>query len=187
MTLSTDILIHGPIDQEEVYAKVNDILEIPAARKVRDVIEGGVRDLSNVLGQGFPAIVDTRARIDGQPIEPEGHETGEWACEADCDYWRHVAPAYHVGVDLDTAYAGTSHIAGRDMDCNSLHAYVIVELVKWLSERGLTLHWVNEYSGQVNYMLDGLAEFIGDGDQAQGWFHNLAMPAIAAHIESSGS
>lgn len=194
MTLSTDIYVHGTgVTQREVYDKVNDLLDIPAERRVIDgpnewEWQQGDYRLSNELGQGFPAIVETHANADGSIITP-GHddECAEWA-KSDgepCTWARHIVPPWHVHVDLDTAYSYRD--TERGWGCAQLHGWVIAALIDWLAERDCTLHWVNEYAGTLHEGRDGLEAFLGDGAQADAWFKGAALPAILAHAAAEAA
>ena len=180
MTLATDIYITGTgVTMREVYNKVNDLLGIPDTRLVIEK-PGSIR---NRIGQGFPAIVDVSAAVDGSLVTPE-HEPycAEEAEEAGepCTYHRHIE-THHVHVDLDTAYGYRND---RGWDCSRLHASVILNLAGWLVERDCTVRWTNEYAGTIHDATDQAAfeRFIGGGDAAAEWFINDVLPAIAAGV-----
>lgn len=184
MTLATDIYITGiGVTMREVYDQVNDLLEIPADRLFTET----PTSIRNRIGQGFPAIVDVTAAADGGFVTPE-HEDycAEEAEESGepCGYHRHTEP-HHVHVDLDTAY---SYSDDRGWDCSRLHAYVILSLAGWLSDKGCTVRWTNEYAGTVHDATDREAfeRFIGSGDAAAEWFVGSVLPAIAAMGPPSG-
>ena len=184
MTLSTDIYIHGTgVTQREVYDKVNELLGIPAERRIIDgpntwEWQPGDYRLSNELGQGFPAIVDTYANADGSEVIPS-HDAD---CDEDCD-WPRCTTAFHVHVDLDTAYGYRDE---RGWTCTMLHGWVIAALIDWLAPKGCTLRWVDEYAGTLHEGTDHLEAFLGNGAEAQAWFTTQALPAMLAHARAEG-
>lgn len=188
MTLSTDIYITGTaVTQRQVYDKVNDLLNVPAERIIIDehidadrwLSRGADHRLSNQLGQGFAAIIDTYANEDGSIVECSQHEDD---CDDGCASHYCAPPPHHVHVDLDTGYA---YRGERGESCSMLHAGVIVALHDWLVPLGCSLHWVNEYTGDVHAGLDGLRDFIGNGAEADAWFATVAWPAILTHAAES--
>lgn len=191
MTLSTDIYIRsteaGP-SQDEVFDKVNEILETPP-REERIVVDepedvtywperAGQRRLSNQLGQGFAAIIDTRARFDFGPMIGQHRTEEDDACEPDCDYSAHVVPKHHINVDLDTAYGYSE----GGMGCTELHASAIIALYAWLQDEfpGSLLWWSNEYSGALyaGVRAEDMTEFLGGGDSAMAWFQSAVLPVM---------
>lgn len=177
MTLSTHVLVSGPVTHQQVFDKVNDLLNIPANRATVSRTEDGEIHLDNQIAQGFDAWVLSKSRKDGQPFVGE-HDTGEWACEEDCDHWRHVVSGYEIDVDMDTAYG----YRGDNGDgCADLHARVIVGLVQWASETSpdIEIRWLNEFTGEVHTGLDGIADFTSIGGEAQAWFTNTVLPSIS--------
>lgn len=193
MTLDTNILLTGdaehPVDHRAAFEEVNRILGIPSeaegrltTEKVEEVWDYQVRSIRNQIGQGFPAIVDSESRADGSSFN-WGHNVGEWACDEDCSSWRHVE-TYDVNISIDTGYG---YRGPEGENCTSLHARVILAMKVWADEHGLTMKWVNEYTGEVNTGLSGLERFIGNGDQAQAWFHNAVLPMIDEMIDDHAS
>lgn len=185
MTLSTDIYVTGTgASQREVYDKVNDLLGIPAERKVIDGPNGwswqpGSYRLGNEIGQGFPAIVDTYANADGSLVTARHDDD----CEPGCDSSQ-CTETFHVHVDLDTAYG---YRDGRGWGCSHLHAFVILELAAWLAPKGCAVRWTNEYAGSIHDASDQAAfeRFLGDGSDAAAWFSGTALPAILAHAAAA--
>lgn len=176
MTLSTYVYIDGPVDHREVYDKVNEILHIkdPVFTDEESEYDEGVRRIDNALGQGFDAWVMTSSRYDGQPMIREGDPD---EAEEDPDSrWAKDENQGYVKVNFDTAYGFNE----RGYTCTTLHASVVVDLGKWLQERGVTWRWVNEYTGEIHAGFEGLDDFVGSGEQARDWFQNMALPAIKA-------
>lgn len=195
MTLSTDIYIRsteaGP-SQDEVFDQLNVILGTPPREK-RQILDEAEdtsiwperrdqRSLSNRIGQGFAAIIDTRARFDFGPMvgshRTEADDPGD-ACEADCDYSAHIVPKHHIHADLDTAYG---YRDDRGFGCTELHALTIVELDAWLKREfpGARLWWVDEYRDALHEGTseESMTEFLGGGEKAAAWFQSSVRPVL---------
>lgn len=142
--------------------------------------DDGSKELSTVIGQGLPGIIDVRFREDGPLYSEDFFEADE--VDGDEVEMRFVSPAALVCVSWDTGYAYDNH----GMGCSELHARGILNLYQALASRGLTLTWQNEYSGTWHKASDGFndafTEFLNNGDSAADWFTNIAQPAIAAHL-----
>lgn len=205
MTLDTHIFIYDPVDQQEVFEKVCEFLDIPDTKKFK-VSTGEPygcvpsTEISNHPGQGFNAWVMTYANPDGiryseeyKASEKKWHD--EWHLNEDeypdgCDCTEdfadleHRAGPHYMQISMDTAYGCRTD---RGESCTELHARVIVELGQWLEERGVSFAWENEYSGTIHQGIDeeGLVKFLGGGDDAMDWFNNTVMPALPRLIEKT--
>lgn len=178
MTLTTHIFITGTgVTQRDVYDKVNDLLTIPATRRFREGPNSrywyrGDHEISNEIGQGFPAIVDTFANRDGSLIAPK-HAAD---CDPECDAHVCTIP-HHVHLRLDTSYGYDDE---RGWSVSQLHAWVIATLVGWLAPKSCSLIWIDEYTATAHEGTDHLDEFLGSGRAAQAWFRDTVLPAIAS-------
>lgn len=180
MTLATEVFLSGDIDGREVFAYAQHLLALydkqkrPASEQKTRAFEGpdseGVAQLSNRIGQGLPAILDVKFRTDGSPLRAEDIPETEGS---DWEY-----PKCSVEVRFDTGYGYSDSLGG----CSHLHARFICALQDWVTERDGSLAWRNEYTGDVHQGLDGISEFIGDGNKAADWFATEALPAIVADI-----
>lgn len=95
--------------------------------------------------------------------------------------------AYHstacwLDIDFDTAYSYKS--GGRG--CGDLHAALVGLLGQWLSEKGVTWKWRNEFTGEVHDDAASLVELVTGGADASAWLNNIVKPAINAEVESKG-
>lgn len=158
MTLSTDIYITGTgATMRQVYDKVNDLLGIPQTRLSTETSTS----IRNRIGQGFPAIVAVSAGEGGSLVTPQHDDDCELEDEP-CTYYGHTEQ-HHVHVNLDTGYAYRDE---RGWDCSRLHAYVILALADWLSDKDCSVRWTNEYAGTTHDTsdVDAVERFIGGGD-----------------------
>lgn len=187
MTLSTDLYILDPVNPQEVFNFAAGLLgERPDGQPYEwddgvDEWWGDSPDGRRIAGkpdQGMPAWLMVHYRTGG-PIATAADEV---VCTDDCDaadgHCGHARESW-VTVNWDTAY-GYSDDQGHN--CTTLHAEYIVKVGQWLAESGLRFRWENEYTGEVHDGADwkALAAFVGDGDQAQGWFQNVAVKVIAS-------
>lgn len=201
MTLDTRIYIYDKVDQDEVKAKVDELLGIENPRSYEEMgsgpygcVDEGTRELSNRIAQGFNAWVMTYSNPDGirysdehkaeqERWHNEYHEDPEDCsperCPADLDFSKleHDAGIHYMQISMDTAYGFRND---KGWNCTTLHAWVIINLGSWLDERGIRWAWENEYTGEIHHGLDkeALEEFLGGGRDAAAWFHGTVMPVI---------
>ena len=191
MTLSTDIYFTEPVDPQEVYNKVHEFLGIDPEQPERSVREDG--SIINTPMQGLPAWILVSYR-NGEIVDPETwdeylEDNKSWLGDdpEELEEYRHdfeksegKKPSWYVNVNLDTAYGYNEN----GIDCNELHARVILQLEAWLASRDQagTLWWKNEYRGSYAKASDlkAFSEFLGHGAEAADWFQNIALPAIAS-------
>lgn len=176
MTLSTDIYITGTgVTMRQVYDKVNDLLGIPQTCLSTET----PTSIRNRIGQGFPAIVAVSAGEGGSMVTPQ-HDADCALEDEPCTYYGHTEQ-HHVHVNLDTGYAYRDE---HGWDCSRLHAYVILALADWLSDKNCSVRWTNEYAGTTHDAsdADAVGRFIGGGDDAAAWFHGLVMPTILSTL-----
>lgn len=123
MTLSTDIYLRTSRSGQEVYEKVNDLLNIPngLVRYTRTEKDGVVH-ISNEPGQGFSAWVIVDFSADGSNLVDDPDQCSSW-CDEEDNYHDH-SPVHNVKINLDTGY---SYRGAGGIGCADLHAIVIVE------------------------------------------------------------
>lgn len=202
MTLNTKIYINGPIDVEELFAWGNANLIRPDHEPVvtrRGVGEGEYswqKDamVGNRIGQGFCAIFEIEHR-EGAPIshmesfypsdydEDDPESKGEMLEAKDELAAR---PDYYAEITFDTSYGFSDTINGVQMGCSALHSWFIYALVDYCDSKGVTLSWINEFSGEYYRGLDGLETLLQDGRSASDWFHNMVVPAITNEVTRNG-
>lgn len=125
---------------------------------------------------------DAEVKVNREPGEISNayYDTPAEALANGAIYDRWPQP-HAIRVNWDTSY---SYRGPNGQSCNDLHAYYIVALGRWLSDRGIRWCWHNEYSGEWFDGVNGLETLSQAGAEAQDWFHAVAVPAIAAHIAS---
>ncbi|MGW2666093.1 hypothetical protein ACWCW7_34500 [Nocardia tengchongensis] len=174
MTLHTRVAVHGEIDGREAFQIALEAICVAAGEAgriptavVRDPYEheDGSVSLGTQIGQGLPGIVDCDYRP-GAELHPEPNAEDGYL-------W---TPACWVELGWDTAYGFT----GRDgVGCSDLHARSIVIVHQALAQRGIEMSWYNEYTGEWHSGNEGLDTLAAAGLEADLWFRNTAMPAIA--------
>ncbi|SLF56573.1 hypothetical protein [Mycobacteroides abscessus] len=187
MTLSTKVAIKLP---EGYTVTPNEMIEVAVtklltaagdSRSIAEVVfdPPHVMTLSTTSGQGLPAWTFVHYDPEGPYLTadrtlrdkyPEHYSDGEsGADELD-------TPACTYLLDFDTAYG--YNVNGHS--CNTLHARTIALLQEWVTERGGTLRWRNEYASSWHDFEDreGWLQFLDCGDQAMAWFQNIVKPAI---------
>lgn len=189
MTLNTRVAIVQEIDPQAAFRLALDAICIAAGEADRiataqvrgpSVHENGTASVGTVLGQGLPGIVDCDYRIGG-PLHAEDYydrtylDPGETATLD--------TPACWVEIGWDTAY---SFAGANGIGCSDLHSIAITLVHKALAERGIDIHWYNEYDSTWNSGIEKLDTLSAAGLEADLWFRHTAMPAIAAHIALGG-
>lgn len=176
MTLNTSIFLTGPVDAHELQRFVNTVLLKAPDAETKDEPDTdwqtkeptGTWSLDNLPGQGFDAWMMITYRPDGELATEDVWDDDDgyrWLAQKKCT----------VEISFDTPYGGRS----RDgLDCTTLHSAYIVALFHWAQERGITLEWQNEYTGDYFEGLNGLEDFGNAGDEAMDWFRNVVTPAI---------
>lgn len=192
MTLHTRIAVTTPgIDLREAFDMARGLIgagdehtsfELPDPLSDNPWRRERERSLHMDMGQGLPALMwVTEGDGVAEPCDPE------W-CEADCDR-RYHNPAHHTMIHFDTAYGYTEP---NGASCSDLHAWLVREVGKWLTERGATWEWYDECG-------DGWAHGPGWGtlgdpdvgepgstvrkrqpDEKRAWFYGAVVPAIAS-------
>lgn len=156
MTLSTVVYIIEPTTVREVFDEAHRLIGGQDAEYDHDERSKiwGCGVYRNLSGQGLPALLYVRYGVDAPLTDDcadEDHEDG------DCGY---PFPAWSIEVDFDTAYG---YRAPNGAGCGSLHAWLVRELGRHLTERGLTWYWRNEFDGSIHRGTDNLA-LLGDPD-----------------------
>lgn len=211
MTLNTDVYILDECDPIEVFRYCQGLLahfddrRRPAEdQKFEHSQSTTWRDGEHVVEpdnhwridneplQGLPAWLMLRYRP-GSPLRTEedvaAHDdwcNGPWSKfftedEAVCDRSGHDVPCW-IELDFDTAYGYKS----GGMGCGDLHAVLVARLGEWLTAKGLRWKWRNEFTGEVHEGPDHLVELCSGGRDANSWFLNTVLPAIAADAARSG-
>ena len=180
MTLSTYIgILGGKATAQEAYDFINSFL-VPKGRTAIVDTEGYCRDdtkyLGNAPGQQFPAWLGIRYREDG-PLFAEDHYD-----EYDDEEPYLTSKACDFSINFDTGYGYHDKYGG----CADLHARYIIALNAWITAKGGSLWWKNEYSGEYFEGLNGLEEFASDGIDAPAWFSFEVKPAIESMVTESG-
>lgn len=186
MTLNTAIYIHQPIDPRPLFAYINaELLNTGPDNLTEDVdmsaqfdwYAPGSWQLGNVWGQGYAAALKVNYRRDGELLH-------DGSCDEDCaEVYAHRLPcqeeehhpAHYVRVNLDTSYGYSDEHgdgAGR------LHARLVAHIGSWLTTRGVTWSWRNEFTGDIYRGTDGLDTLMGDGEDARAWLTSI-LPLLA--------
>lgn len=194
MTLDTAIYIQDDVDVPELFEKCQLFLQKhdeehrpPSAQISTNEPRGwpwpedGVWRMGNRLGQGLPGILDVLYKPGQMLVTPEDNAAHDEDCnlpgnkyyeeEWDTCDGSHHKPVCWIEIGIDTAYGFRGE---NGMDCSMLHAL----LLYYLDDLGYKFLWKNEYSGEINNQLEGIAEFIGNGADAANWFANVVKPMI---------
>lgn len=190
MTLHTRVAITGPIPTRTAFDLALQAVCTAAGEAARiataqiegpeDCYEPGVRRIGSVIGQGLPALTWCTFRPDG-PLHPEDAYDDEYAEEGEEPYF--MSPACSLMLHWDTAYGFTGP---NGMGCSDLHSIAIAHVCQELTKRGLGMHWHNEYTGEWHLGIENLDTLSAAGLEADLWYRNTALPAIALHIASEG-
>jgi hypothetical protein len=142
MTLTTRIAIIEPTPVRPVFDECRRLLDGedvpfmhgPSSHRT------GVAEYRNAPGQGLHALLWVSYGADA-PMAPDPRYAD------DPDERRYYPPVstWSVEVAFDTAYGYHSDRGGS---CSDLHARLILQLGRWLSERGLTWYWYDEFRGE---------------------------------------
>ena len=146
MTLTTQMLVIEPTPYRPVFDAVRRLI---GADKASYVDEPGV--IKNRYGQGFPAWIGVVYGTDA-PLEPGLEEAAWWP-----------VARWSIEVHLDTA---GGYRAANGAGCSDLHAYLVQELGRWLSDRGLTWFWYHEYTGEWHPSSDPIT-ILGDPERGR--------------------
>ena len=185
MTLSTTLYVHGIVRPAEMLAELRQHLAAydPDGRtpeQHRDLDNWhdnpNEKTIGNAIGQGLPSILLLTYCPDGPRVTAEQAAAHDEWCDDDCDGSGHE-PAHVLEVNWDTSYGYRHPEVGG---CSQLHARLIVSAGQWLDAKGVDWSWQNEYTGEYHHRYDGLAEFIGDGANADAWFTGTVLPALNA-------
>ena len=183
MTLSTKIYIHQPIDIRPLFDWINrELLHVPEGNieedeelretsSVADWYVPGHRRLSNLLGQGYNALLWIDYRRDAELLH-DG-KCDEDCAEIECENGRQH-PSHYVWVRFDTGYSYQDEHGG----VANLHARYVAQVGRWLDERGIAWSWCNEFTGEVHQGTEGLVGLCTQGAEAQKWFRELVLPTI---------
>lgn len=150
MTLSTLIAIVEPTSVKDVFDECRRLIGGEQAEFAHDQpnrYDETVNTYRNYAGQGLPALLIVRYGMEA-PIRPETDDDDpEYRSGPPVDAWS-------IEVDFDTAYG---YRAENGAGCSDLHAWLVVELGRWLSNRGLTWYWLNEYDGSWHLGVSEIA------------------------------
>jgi hypothetical protein len=150
MTLATRIAIVEPTAYRPIFDEARRLIGAE-----NGVYEEGPTGIENKWGQGFPSFVGVTHGGDA-PLTPEYDED-------DGKTYRYGPPvdAWSIEVRLDTAYG---YQADNGAGCSDLHAWIVRELGRWLSDRGLTWYWYHEYTGEWHPSSDPVT-ILGNPDR----------------------
>ena len=132
MTLLTKLVIVEPTPVREVFDECRRLLGGEDAVFFHK--EGGYHNKS---GQGLPALLSVAYGVDA-PLVPDPEYPDERDAYPPVDAWS-------IEVCLETAYA---YRAPNGAGCSDLHAWLIQQIGRWLTDRGLTWCWRNEFTGE---------------------------------------
>lgn len=170
MTLNTVIGLRGNLNFDEVVKLSNKLIEAknPTFTEGPSTFSKGLWQYSNNPGQGFSAwlyayrSMEGVDNTDGVWVVEDYDEDGEVISEEDLDV--------NIRLEFDTTYGYSDPIYGG---CSSLHAFYIMILNQYVLERGGSLVWQNEYTGELNNGLEGIEEFMENGLGAMEWFSGV--------------
>jgi hypothetical protein len=161
MTLATQILVVEPTPFRPIFDEARRLIGAE-----NGVYEEGPTGIENRWGQGFPSYVGVRFGMDA-PLTPDNDED-----DYPVDQWS-------IEVNFDTTYG---YQADNGAGCSDLHAYLVQQLGRWLTERGLTWYWLHEYSGEWHPSSDPITIL---GDPERGRLPDIAVPDLTdVHIST---
>lgn len=168
MTLHTRLAIVEPTHAREIFDACRRLLggeRVPFSHELSNW-EPGVTTYRNKAGRGLPALlwVDYGADAPLVPDPTYADDPEERSYYPPVDGWS-------IMVHFDTAYAYRGENGGG---CDDLHAWLVQQLDRWLTDRGLTWLWYHEYTGAWHPATDP-ATILGDPDL--GRLPNEAVPA----------
>lgn len=202
MTLATDMWVTGPIsiqDRETLWQLGRELIYHFSDRdgpalftdkpphsiyEPQDMVPG-VRDRDHGIGQGFCSMYDFRYQFLGYPVEQYDGIVHESDCEPDCT-WHHNSPAtgWWVKIRLDTSYGFRmeSPEGFATWGCGDLHAAIVSIMGEWLTRKGISWHWENEFTGEIHEGPEGLSDLGMSGAAAHNWMLNTVAPALEASV-----
>jgi hypothetical protein len=148
MTLATHIAIIEPTPVREVFDACRRLI---GGEQARYRHEDGF--YAHERSQGLPALLHVVYGVDA-PLTPQYPD--EPGSEPPVDEWS-------IEVTFDTAYG---YRAKNGADCADLHAWLVQELGRWLTGRGLTWYWHHEYAGEWHPSSDSVT-LLGDPERGQ--------------------
>jgi hypothetical protein len=159
MTLTTKIAIVEPTPVREVFDACRRLLSGEGVPFTHDLStwKDGVTVYRNQAGAGLHALLWVEYGADA-PLVP----SPESADDPDERSYYPPVDQWSVVVYFDTTYGYRGDHGGS---CDDLHAWLIRELGHWLSERGLTWLWNEEYNGEWHPSTDPVDAF---GDPERG-------------------
>jgi hypothetical protein len=161
MTLATKMLIVEPTPYRPIFDEARRLIGAE-----NGVYEEGPNGIENTWGQGFPSYVGVTHGGDA-PLRPDP----EYADDPDERRYYPPVAEWSIEVRLDTTYA---YRAENGAGCSDLHAWIIQQLGRWLSERGLTWYWYHEYNGEW-HAADVPVTLLGDPER--GRLSDLGVPS----------
>lgn len=192
MTLHTRIAVTSSgVDLREAFDEGRRLIgaddrytsfELPDPTSDSEYRRTATPSLHMEMGQGLPALLWVEVG-DGvaEACDPE------W-CESDCSRQYHD-PAHHTMIHFDTSY---SYTEPNGASCSDLHAWLVQEFGKWLTERGATWEWYDESGdgwdhgegwgtlGDPEVGRLGSTVRKSQPDEKRAWFFGEVLPAIAA-------
>lgn len=181
MTLNTSVLLFGDITGDQACElALGALLDAAGRGDERDTAQWKQYSPTNrctVIGQGLPGIVDVNYNPDGGDCLYTTYEYD------DDDNETEILNPCAAELSWDTAYGYRE----GGLTCTELHASALIYLYQSLPD-GVTMRWQNEYSGKWWDGLDndGLTDFLGGGDEAFAWFHNVVVPVMEAEAAVEG-
>lgn len=158
MTLSTRVAIIEPTPVRAVFDECRRLIGGGGAKFRHDPRPtnraGGM--YMNEPEQGLPAWLIVCYGVEA-PLLPD--DEGGYD-EEDRSSWP-SATGWSIEVDFDTAYG---YRAENGAGCSDLHAWLVRELGRWLTERGLTWLWYHEYTGEWHPSSDPVT-ILGDPER----------------------
>jgi hypothetical protein len=140
--------------------------------------------MGNEMDQGYDAAFWIDYRLDGalhpEPLyyDADYEHTTEavyWAPEDGADLVLHPAsPAMVAELNFDTTYGYRE----GELGCGELHACYILAIGEWLSARGASMSWYNEFTGEWHPGTENLGGLVNSSFDARAWFHTMVVPAI---------
>lgn len=159
MTLATKMIIVEPTPFRPIFDEARRLIGAE-----HGIYEEGPNRIANKWGQGFPSYVGLSYGADAPLTDDcDDHDSPER-----CGY-----PVAHWSIEMrfDTAYG---YRAENGAGCSDLHAWMVRELGRWLTDRGLTWYWYHEYLGEWHPSSDPITIL---GDPERGRLTNIGAPA----------
>lgn len=180
MSRVTTVFILQKTDPKEVFDFCNSLMGAENPRVKNTSNERGYISYANEWDQGLPALMSVLAHEE-RDVNPEAYYDELYEEDfIDCDdpEPRMMEPACAISLSFDTTYGYRDEFGGVD----NLHGRYIIALHDWLAEKGISLKWKEEYTGDIHDGLNNIDRMIGN-EKSSVFYNEIFMPTVVKHIQ----